>query len=170
MEPDSFWHRLAVAFQADFSDLQTLGSATHLFVRMLLGLLLGGALGWQREHAGKAAGMRTHMLVCVGAALFVAVPQLAGMSTDGISRVIQGLTTGIGFVGAGAIIKSDHPTRILGLTTAAGIWLTAAIGVAVGMGRGATAVVATAMAFLVLWLIPGDHSPQDAGNGDQGKK
>ena len=153
------WRQAANAFQANFNDLPNLDSAVNLFVRMGLALLLGGALGWQREQVGKAAGLRTHMLVCLGAALFVGAPMLMGMNNDGVSRIIQGLTTGIGFVGAGAIVKMDSPSRIHGLTTAAGIWLTAAIGVAVGMGRGLTAVVATAIAFLVLWLIPGEQHP-----------
>lgn len=156
---NELWRQAANAFQANFDDLPNLDSAVHLFARMGLALLLGGALGWQRERVGKAAGLRTHMLVCLGAALFVAVPILAGMTNDGVSRIIQGLTTGIGFVGAGAIVKMDSPSRIHGLTTAAGIWLTAAIGVAIGMGRGLTAVVATAIAFLVLWLIPGEQHP-----------
>jgi putative Mg2+ transporter-C (MgtC) family protein len=171
---NELWRQMSLAFQANFNDLPDLDSTIHLFVRMGLALLLGGALGWQREHVGKAAGLRTHMLVCLGAALFVGVPILAGMNKDGVSRIIQGLTTGIGFVGAGAIVKMDSPSRIHGLTTAAGIWLTAAIGVAVGMGRGLTAAVATAIAFLILWLIPGEQHPlttsEDAPKPNEGPK
>jgi putative Mg2+ transporter-C (MgtC) family protein len=171
---NELWRQMSVAFQANFNDLPDLASTVQLFVRMGLALLLGGALGWQRERVGKAAGLRTHMLVCLGAALFVAVPILAGMTHDGVSRIIQGLTTGIGFVGAGAIVKMDSPTRVHGLTTAAGIWLTAAIGVAIGMGRGLSAVVVTVIAFVVLWLIPSEQqpltTPEDAPMPDERPK
>jgi len=169
VQPPGFWRQALDAFLADFGDLPSVDMAVRSIVRMLLALLLGGVLGWQREHAGKAAGLRTHMLVCLGAALFVTVPLLAGMNQDGLSRIIQGLTTGIGFVGAGAIIKSESPMRIHGLTTAAGIWLTAAIGVAAGMGRGMTAVVATAIAFAVLWTLPRDH-PHESTHKSSGEQ
>ena len=171
---NGIWRQASNAFLSEFDDLPNLESAIHLFTRIALALLLGGALGWQRERVGKAAGLRTHMLVCLGAALFVTVPLLMGMTHDSVSRVIQGLTTGIGFVGAGAIVKAESPSRIHGLTTAAGIWLTAAIGVAVGLGRGLTAVVATSTAFLVLWLIPGEHhpmkTPEDAATPNASSK
>jgi uncharacterized membrane protein YhiD involved in acid resistance len=116
--------------------------------------LLGGALGWERERAGKAAGMRTHMLVAMGAAFFVFVPQQSGMSAEGLGRVIQGLVAGIGFLGAGAILKPSEgdDSQVRGLTTAAGIWFTAAVGVAVGLGREATAVLGTLLALAVLLL------------------
>jgi putative Mg2+ transporter-C (MgtC) family protein len=116
--------------------------------------ILGGILGYEREHKGKSAGMRTHMLVAIGAALFVLVPQQSGASEADITRVIQGLATGIGFLGAGTIIKNGSNEEIVGLTTAAGIWLTAAIGIAAGMGRESTAVLSTVLALVILTLMP----------------
>ena len=94
------------------------------------------------------------MLVAVGAALFVLVPQQAGASLADISRVMQGLIAGVGFLGAGAIIVGNQQVSTTGLTTAAGIWLTAAIGVAAGIGREATAVLATFIALLIFIVIP----------------
>ena len=119
--------------------------------------LLGGLLGWEREHAGKAAGVRTHMLVAMGAALFVLVAQQAGIEAADNSRVLQGIIAGVGFLGAGTILKGDAESQVKGLTTAAGIWLTAAIGVAAGLGREATAVLSTVLALVVLWAIPMLH-------------
>jgi putative Mg2+ transporter-C (MgtC) family protein len=135
----------------DLGDLQTAGTAA---ARLLLAGLLGGLLGYERERMGKAAGLRTHMLVCMGSSAFVMVPLLSGM-TD-VSRVIQGVVTGIGFLGAGAILKHHNTEDVVGLTTAAGVWMTAAIGVACGLGHGLTAIVAACFAFAVLsalqWL------------------
>lgn len=154
---------LASAWQtivAEFSDLGGVPEITRVALRLVLAGLLGALLGYERERKGKAAGMRTHMLVCLGASLFVLVPDQAGADESAISRVIQGLVAGIGFLGAGAIIKrrGDHPgddaDDVKGLTTAAGIFLTAAIGVAVGLGREATALLATILALLVLHVMP----------------
>jgi putative Mg2+ transporter-C (MgtC) family protein len=115
--------------------------------------LLGGVLGYDREKKGKQAGLRTHMLVCVGAALFVLVPQQAKWSDEAVSRVPQGLLAGIGFLGAGAILHLESKGEIQGLTTAASIWLTAAIGVAAGLGREATAVLSTGLALIILAVL-----------------
>jgi putative Mg2+ transporter-C (MgtC) family protein len=93
------------------------------------------------------------MLVTVGAAFFVIVPQLEGMQLDGISRVIQGLVAGIGFLGGGAILKLTSEKEVIGLTTAAGIWLAAAIGIAAGFGRIGTALLATALAYGILSVV-----------------
>jgi putative Mg2+ transporter-C (MgtC) family protein len=103
-------------------------------VRLVTAMLLGGLLGFEREKEGKAAGLRTHMLVSLGAALFILAPLEAGVSRDNLVRVIQGLTAGIGFLGAGAILKITEERKIKGLTTAATLWLTAATGMAVGLG------------------------------------
>ena len=138
---------------AEFSDLADLGETTRVTVRLLTAALLGGLLGLDRELQGKAAGLRTHMLVAMGASLFVLVPQLAGMAMADLSRVIQGVIQGIGFLGAGAIIKYQSERDITGLTTAAGIFMTAAIGVGCGMGRLTTAVVGTVLAWIVLHLL-----------------
>ena len=92
-----------------------------------------------------------------GAALFVLVSQQAGIGPADNSRVLQGIIAGVGFLGAGTILKGDAEGQVKGLTTAAGIWLTAAIGVAAGLGQEATAVLTTALALLVLWAIPMLH-------------
>jgi putative Mg2+ transporter-C (MgtC) family protein len=125
----------------------------RVVVRLTVAVLLGGLLGSERESAGKAAGLRTHMLVALGAALFVLFPAEAGMELADLSRVIQGVATGIGFVGAGAILKRQDREEIQGLTTAAGLWLTAAIGLAVGAGRIWTPIVCAAGAWIILRIL-----------------
>jgi len=142
------------ALRAEFSDVSDPGQLTRIVTRLLLAALLGGALGYEREKSGKAAGLRTHMLVAIGAALFVLVPEQAGMAVGDMSRVIQGIVTGVGFLGAGAIIKHASEQSVQGLTTAAGVWMTAAIGIACGLGREATAVVSTILALIVLTAVP----------------
>lgn len=92
----------------------------------------------------------THMLVAIGSACFFFIPQEAGVQLPDLARVVSGLITGIGFLGAGAIFKADGESNIHGLTTAASIWLTAAIGMTVGMGRVSSAVVTTILSLLVL--------------------
>jgi len=140
---------------SEFSDLPDAAQITRVFLRLLVAALLGGVLGYEREHQGKAAGVRTHMLVAMGAALFVLVPQQAGMGMSDLGRVIQGVVAGVGFLGAGAIIKRHHREGdVQGLTTAAGVWMTAAIGVACGMGRESTAVISTVLALFVLSIVP----------------
>jgi putative Mg2+ transporter-C (MgtC) family protein len=148
------WQRVFDTVVAEFSDVADAEQTTRLLVRMLLAALLGGVLGYEREQQGKAAGVRTHMLVCMGSALFVLVPQLGGMQLDDMSRVIQGIVAGIGFLGAGAIIKNHSEENVQGLTTAASVWMTAAIGIACGLGRESTAVIGTLLALIVLALVP----------------
>jgi len=139
---------------SEFSDLPDIEQATRVLLRLLLAAIMGGLLGFEREAQGKDAGIRTHMLVAMGAALFVLVSQQDGMLSADLSRVVQGVIAGVGFLGAGAILKLDGEERVKGLTTAAGIWLTAAIGVAAGMGREATAVLTTLLALAVFALVP----------------
>src|SRR5262245_42972348 len=122
----------------------------RVVIRLLAAMLLGAIVGIQREKIGKPAGMRTHMLVALGAALFVVAPIEAGMNSDELSRVIQGLATGIGFIGGGAILKLSEERDIKGLTTAAGIWMTAAIGVAVGLGRLGMALLSVILTWFIL--------------------
>jgi putative Mg2+ transporter-C (MgtC) family protein len=130
----------------DFCDLPTAAQGGRVAVRLAIAAALGGLVGWERERAGKEAGVRTHMLVALGAAFFVLIPVLDGMALPDVSRVIQGIATGIGFLGAGVILKpDDEGGRIQGLTTATGLWLTAAVGVAVGLGRLASAVTGTVL-------------------------
>lgn len=138
----------------EFSDVGELKTLTRLVIRLLLAALLGGMLGYEREHRGKAAGMRTHMLVAIGAALFVLVPQQAGVADADLTRVLQGLIAGVGFLGAGTIIKGNHEEDVRGLTTAAGIWATAAVGMAAGMGREVTAVLSALLTLMILTAMP----------------
>jgi putative Mg2+ transporter-C (MgtC) family protein len=125
----------------------------RVVVRLVAAMLLGGVVGLQRERAGKPAGLRTHMLVAMGAALFVVVPAQVNMSGESLARVVQGVAAGIGFIGGGAILKLSAEREILGLTTAAGLWLTAAIGVAVGLGGLGVAIVAMLAAWIVLGVL-----------------
>lgn len=133
--------------------LPEVSTITSITTRLLMAALLGGLIGWERERGGHAAGLRTHILVAVGAALFVLAPALAGVDEDPLSRVMQGIVQGIGFLGAGAIIKHGHD-NVHGLTSAAGIWLAAAIGMTAGLGREVEAMIATVIALLVLGLLP----------------
>ena len=143
---NDLWQKVA----ADFQDLPDVAQVIRMSVRLLIAALLGGLLGYDGERAGKSAGLRTHMLVSLGAALFVLLPQQAGMSDADISRVIQGVVDGVGFLGAGAIVKGSREAEVQGLTTAAGIWLTAAVGIAAGLGREASATLGAVLAFLIL--------------------
>ena len=150
----SLWQKISDTVASEFSDISDVEQATRMFVRLLLAAVLGGLLGIEREQHGKDAGVRTHMLVAMGAALFVLVSQQSGMPNADLSRVVQGVIAGVGFLGAGAILKLDGEERVKGLTTAAGIWLTAAIGVAAGMGREATAVLSTLLTLAIFALVP----------------
>lgn len=126
---------------------------THVIIRLIAAMFLGAIVGFQRERAGKPAGLRTHMLVAMGSALFVLGCSTAEMSMEGLSRVIQGVATGIGFIGAGAILKRSEEREIEGLTTAAGIWMTAAAGVAVGLGRLGLALLSVLLTWVILALV-----------------
>jgi putative Mg2+ transporter-C (MgtC) family protein len=147
------WLEIWTAARNEFADIPDVAEATRIVLRLGMAVLLGGLLGYERERSGKAAGLRTHMLVALGAAIFVLVPLQGGMDVGDLSRVLQGVIAGIGFLGAGAIIKLGAEREIRGLTTSASIWMTAAIGVAAGMGREATAVVSTLMALFVLAVL-----------------
>jgi putative Mg2+ transporter-C (MgtC) family protein len=125
----------------------------RIVIRLLVAMLLGGIVGYQREHTGKPAGLRTHMLVAMGAALFVLAPAEAGMTSTDVSRVIQGLATGIGFIGAGAILKLSEQREIRGLTSAATVWMTAAMGVAVGLGRIGMALLSALLTWFILAVV-----------------
>ncbi len=145
------WQAMWNAVANDFSDLDP-PQAARVGVRLLLAALLGGAIGFERQRKGKPAGLRTHMLVSLGAALFVIAIHPV-QASDSAARVIQGVAAGIGFLGAGAILKDSRDT-VYGLTTAAGIWLTAAVGATAGMGRDATALLATILALVILSFLP----------------
>jgi putative Mg2+ transporter-C (MgtC) family protein len=136
-----------------FLDLPDLTRFIHVTLRLVVAALLGGLLGAERESSGKAAGLRTHMLVALGAALFAILPAEAGMAEGDLGRVIQGVATGVGFLGAGTILKHSDAREITGLTTAAGIWLTAAIGLTVGIGRLWVAIVCAVCAWAILSVL-----------------
>jgi putative Mg2+ transporter-C (MgtC) family protein len=137
----------------EFGDVPSAAEFFRIALRLLAAVVLGGLVGLEREAAGKAAGLRTHMLVALGAALALVVAYRMEMPSADQSRVIQGLVTGVGFLGGGAILKITDERRIRGLTTAAGIWMTASIGIAVGAGKLATAIMATFLTFVVLRLL-----------------
>jgi putative Mg2+ transporter-C (MgtC) family protein len=141
------------AFYQEFSDVGDLTEATVIVIRLTMAALLGAFIGYDRERRGKEAGLRTHMMVSLGAALFILVPLMGGMEIADSSRVLQGIITGIGFLGAGAILKQDKSTSIKGLTTASSIWVAAAIGIAAGMGREATAIMGTLAALFILVVV-----------------
>jgi putative Mg2+ transporter-C (MgtC) family protein len=130
------------------------GELVRMSIRLFVAVLLGALLGYDRESKDSAAGLRTHMLVALGAAVFVIAGLQSGMDTADLSRILQGLLAGIGFLGAGAIIKLNEKEQIKGLTTAASIWATAAIGATAAMGHEFTAAVGTLLALLILAAIP----------------
>ncbi len=133
--------------------LSDMDQIVRMAIRLIAATVLGGIIGIERERIGKAAGLRTHMLAALGSALFVVSAAEAGMSIGDMSRVIQGLATGIGFIGGGAILKLAEEREIEGLTTSAGIWMTAAVGVAVGLGRLWTAVLSMLLGWIILRII-----------------
>ena len=141
---------LSQEFTAGLPDVTTF---VRLTLRLALAALMGAIVGSDRERMGKPAGLRTHMLVCMGAALFVIAPSQSGMAIADASRVIEGLAAGVGFLGGGAILKLSAEREILGLTTAATIWMTAALGVTVGLGRIGLALVAVTFTWITLSLV-----------------
>lgn len=122
-------------------------------LRLVASLIIGTVIGLQRELTHKPAGLRTHLLVSLGTTLLVVAAVNSGMKSADVSRVIQGLITGIGFLGGGTILKLTHEHEIRGLTTAAGIWLTAAASVAVGLGQFADAFIGVFFALIVLAAV-----------------
>lgn len=145
---DTIWRTVV----GEFSDLGQLEQVTQVVVRLLVAAALGGVLGLERERQGKPAGIRTYMLVSATSALIVVVSVQAGLEKDALSRVLQGLLAGVGFVCAGAILKLEREEQVHGLTTAAGVWMTAGIGIAAGLGREATAVMAALLVLSILAL------------------
>jgi putative Mg2+ transporter-C (MgtC) family protein len=126
--------------------IETVPEFALMALKLVIALGLGGLVGLERQMDRKPAGLRTHMLVSLGACLFTVVSiQGFGMDT---ARVAAGIVTGIGFLGAGAIMSSGHHVR--GITTAATLWVTAAIGLAVGVDMYITAVLTSVLVFAVL--------------------
>lgn len=120
-------------------------------IRLLLAAVLGAIVGFERGHAEKPAGLRTMSLVSLGAAAFTIVSSFAFEDADP-TRIAAGIVTGIGFLGAGAILRSG--ATVIGLTTAASIWAVAAVGVAVGAGMYILAAVATVLLLIILQILP----------------
>lgn len=127
--------------------------------RMLAALILGGAIGFEREMKDKAAGLRTHILISMAACLFALIgieltrfppPGEGELAVDPL-RLIEAVTAGVAFLAAGTIISSDK--RVLGLTTGAGMWLAGAVGVACGIGQVGLAAMAAVLALVVLWVF-----------------
>jgi putative Mg2+ transporter-C (MgtC) family protein len=144
----------------------------EILLRVLLAAALGGAVGYDRQRQDKPAGLRTHMLVSVGAALFTgsAILALGGDAAAGdvasldVFRVTAAVATGIGFLGAGAIIRSGE--SVVGLTTAAGMWVTAGIGVVTGLGQYLLAGGATVITLIVIALLGSEFLPEPGRRRD----
>jgi putative Mg2+ transporter-C (MgtC) family protein len=131
----------------------------EMVLRVLLAMVLGGILGFQRGKAEKPAGLRDLVLICSGAALFTVI-SIYGFGITDQARIAAGIVTGIGFLGAGVILRRDDSNVVKGLTTAATIWITAGIGMAAGSGLYLLSVVITVLVFLVL-IIPWRPNKQD---------
>ncbi len=137
-------------------------SDLYVFLQIILSMLLSGALGWERESAGKAAGLRTHILVGVSATIFVVIGE--EMAADfrrfgdhvrfDAANLVGAIVTGISFLGAGMIFFKKKSSDVSGLTTAAGILTTSAIGMLVGVHRYSLAIGATLIVFFVLRALP----------------
>ena len=127
--------------------------ALQVVVRLLLAALFGGVIVYEREMKGKAAGIRTHMLVCVGTTIIIVAARLDGIPIGEMSKVIEGIVAGIGFIGGGVILKLTQEREIRGLTTAASIWTTAAIGIAVGLGQIWIALISMVVVWIILAVI-----------------
>ncbi len=128
-----------------------------ILIRLGMAVFLGGIVGWERQSERKPAGLRTHILVSLGAALFVLSGTLTGTDSQGSSRIIQGVVAGIGFLGAGEIFAKSHlpegNVEIKGLTSAAAIWVSASLGVMAAQGLWLVGLMGAGLAYLVLWGI-----------------
>ena len=123
-----------------------------MILRLLLAAALGAGIGYQRERAHKAAGLRTHILISAGAALFTLASIYGFVGAGDPSRVAAGVVAGVGFIGAGVIFRGARGEGVAGITTAATIWITAAIGLAAGAGLYLISAVATAVTVGILLL------------------
>lgn len=151
---------------------RSLPDLTHLvriLGRLSVALIIGAAIGLQRQVAHKTAGMRTHMLVALGTSLLLVTASDAGLSNSDLSRIVQGIITGIGFLGGGAILKLTDEHEIHGLTTAAGIWLTAAAAAAAGLGQTVAALIGLIFALIVLAVL-GKYAPPLKPRADREEK
>src|SRR5688572_22567072 len=136
----------------------TLREVLHfdLLAKLALATLLGGVIGWEREASGKPAGLRTNILICVGAALLTDLSIYFSTLTDGVvrwdpARITAQIVSGIGFLGAGTIMQAKG--TVTGLTTAATLWVVAAIGMTAGAGAHVEATGATLLVLTILWPL-----------------
>jgi putative Mg2+ transporter-C (MgtC) family protein len=142
--------------QADWYALPDISDLIRISWRLGMAALMGALIGIEREWMRKAAGLRTHTAVALASAAFVLIAIETGAAQGDIAPVIQGVATGIGFIGAGTILKrSNDEEDIKGLTTAATLWLTAAVGVAAGSGHSEIALVCVVAAWIILILLSG---------------
>jgi putative Mg2+ transporter-C (MgtC) family protein len=153
---------IANAIREDFQGLFNTEQLAHLILRIAVACVAGAIVGYQREKLGKAAGLRTHILVTAGTALMVAVCYLEGMDHADVSRVLQGIITGIGFLGGGVILKLEKNQEIKGLTSAAAIWYVAALGIACGLGKFSIVLLGSIVGFAILEMVARlEHHPQE---------
>jgi putative Mg2+ transporter-C (MgtC) family protein len=138
-------------FWSQWLGVQSADEILHMLVKLLVGMGAGALIGTQRQHSGKPAGLRTHVLVALGTTTFVVAA--IDMGHDALSRVIQGIAAGIGFLGAGNIIKHPAQPEIIGLTTAASIWMAAGVGIAAGLGEFALAVLGALLTWFTLTVL-----------------
>lgn len=131
-------------------DLYDRDMTTDMFIKIFLALVLGGALGMERQYHDKPAGFATNCLICLGAMLFTVLSEIMGFAGGDPGRIAAQIVTGVGFIGAGSILRDGN--KISGLTTAAGVWLVAAIGMAIGYGEYIWAT-ACATGILIVQLV-----------------
>jgi putative Mg2+ transporter-C (MgtC) family protein len=136
---------------------QPVGDSWEIFGRIAASMCAGAVLGVNRDLRGKPAGVRTHGLVAIGSCLVTVISMevsaaAATFNADAVSRVVQGIITGIGFLGGGVILKLPEARSVQGLTTAASIWITACLGIAFGAGMWRSALLGLGLTFVVLLL------------------
>ena len=147
----------------------------RVFVRLFAAILLGGLIGLQRVATRKPSGLRAHSLACVGTTVVLLSCSATGFSLDGTSRAVQGIMIGVGFIGAGSILKLSEDHLVSGLTASTRIWTTAAVGIAIGLGQLGIALITTVLVILVLavfrvfeqgierrWRVIPKHPPSES--------
>jgi putative Mg2+ transporter-C (MgtC) family protein len=160
-----FWEELTAG-------LTNHGQMLRVFIRLFTAILLGGLIGLQRVNARKPAGVRTHTLVCLGTTVVLLSCSIAGLSLEG---AVQGILIGIGFIGAGSILKLSEDHLVAGITVSVRLWTTAAVGIAIGLGQVGIALITAVLTILVLavlralehqierrWRVIPGHSPNES--------
>ena len=131
----------------------------EMVIRLVIAAFLGAVIGYERARAKKPAGIRTHLMVCMGAALFTVISIWGFAGNADPSRIAAGVVVGVGFLGAGTILRQER--GVAGLTTAATIWAVAAVGVAIGTGLYIVGAVAAGIVPLALRFLPHHHPDTD---------